>query len=74
MKYQIPPGGGGKYSANENRPQALDNSLSSWAQGKSTAKEVQTIFKEHGWTVDLRRGRYDVEAFDPSGKAHYISP
>lgn len=55
-------------------PLELNDAVTSWAQGKLTPKEVQKAFKDKGWSVDLRRGRYDVEAFDPSGKAHYITP
>lgn len=71
---EIPSGAGGSYPAQNLRPIELDNAVTSWAQGKLQAKEVQKIFKDKGWTLDLRRGRYDVEAFDPSGKAHYIQP
>jgi hypothetical protein len=65
-------GAGGGFS----HPQAqeLENIVGRWAQGRMTAPEVQQEFKSRGWSVDLRRGRYDVEAFDPSGRVHYLAP
>lgn len=55
-------------------PSHLETALSDYARGNLTAKDVQRIFKQNGWQVDLRRGRYDFEAFDPSGRAYYITP
>lgn len=52
----------------------LENIVSEWAKGRMTAAQVQTEFKKSGWTADLRRGRYEVEAFDPDGNAHYLQP
>ncbi len=52
----------------------MENFVSEWAKGRMTAQQVQKEFKSRGWTADLRRGRYDVEAFDPTGKAHYLTP
>lgn len=52
----------------------LNDVVSKWAQGKATAKDVQNEFKSRGWSVDLRKGRYDVEAFDPDGKQVFIQP
>lgn len=67
-------GSGSSVSKGHVSPEHLDNVVTEWARGNMTAKEVQKAFKKEGWTVDLRRGRYDVEAFDPSGKSHYITP
>lgn len=55
-------------------PQHLQDAVSSWAQGKMKASEVQKLFKKEGWSLDLRKGRYDVEAFSPEGYSTYISP
>lgn len=65
-----PPGGGGPSA----HPIELENFISEWAKGRMTAAQVQKEFKARGWTTDLRRGGSDVEAFDPTGKAHYLTP
>lgn len=62
-------GGGGNETAIY-----LEGILTQYARGQLNSKQVQKAFKDKGWTVDLRRGRYDYEAFDPSGKAHYLQP
>ena len=67
-------GGPGKAATISEPPPQLENALSEHARGNISAKEVQKIFKKEGWTVDMRRGRYDYEVFDPSGKAHYVVP
>lgn len=67
-------GGPGKAAKVAEPPPQLENALSEHARGNISAKEVQKIFKKEGWQVDMRRGRYDYEIFDPSGKAHYVVP
>jgi phage-related minor tail protein len=54
--------------------QTLEDTVSEWAKGNMTAKEVQKVFKEKGWTTDLRKGRYGVEAYDPTGRHHILEP
>jgi hypothetical protein len=55
-------------------PKALEDVVYDWASGKATPGDVRSVFKDHGWKVDLRRGRYDVEAYDPDGNTFYIQP
>lgn len=55
-------------------PPALEQSLTEYARGNLNAKGVQKIFKDHGWGVNLQRGKYDFEAWDPTGKMHYLVP
>jgi hypothetical protein len=62
--------GGARYQP----PKVIEDALTNYSRGTMKSDDVQKVFKEHGWSVDLRRGRYDFEAFDPSGKAHYIAP
>jgi len=52
----------------------LEGMLTKYAQGKLKAPDVQKAFKDKGWRVDLRRGTYDFEAHDPTGKMHYLTP
>lgn len=52
----------------------LESILYEWATGRMPAKDVQKQFKEMGWSADLRRGRYEVEAVDPNGTYHYLKP
>lgn len=52
----------------------LEKHLTTYAQGKMTATEVQKKFKDAGWSVNLRGKASEIEAFDPTGKAHYLVP
>jgi len=54
-------------------PQAIENVLSLHAQGKATPAQVRAAMPQ-GWSVDLRRGRYDYEVTSPSGAIHYVQP
>jgi hypothetical protein len=65
-----------KPSADDISQQALqlENLVTRWAQGKEMTKDVKKAFEDKGWTVDLRRGSSEVEAFDPTGKQHYLQP
>ena len=55
-------------------PPALQQALDAHARGQISAQDVQRAFKGSGWSVDLRRGRYENELFDPDGFAHYYQP
>jgi hypothetical protein len=55
-------------------PAVLQDALTSLARGEISSKQVKKIFQKEGWQVDLRRGRYEYEAFDPDGKEHFIAP
>lgn len=69
--------GGTGSAANANQRQApieLENVVNQWAQGKAVPSDVRDAFTQRGWKVDLRKGRYDVEAYDPDGNVYYIQP
>lgn len=55
-------------------PQAIQDALTEYARGKMSAKEIQNLVKQKGWSIDMRKGKYDFELFDPSGKPHYVNP
>lgn len=55
-------------------PALLENAMTKHAQGKISTGDVKKLFAKHGWHIDMRRGGYDWEIFDPSGKAHYLTP
>jgi hypothetical protein len=57
-------------------PSALQNALSDMARGNLTARQVQDLVRQQtpGWSVNLRGRTGEIEAFDPTGKAHWILP
>ena len=54
-------------------PLQIENTLTHYDQGKMTSAGVKAAMPE-GWSVDLRRGRYDYEVTSPSGNIHYVQP
>ena len=55
-------------------PEPIQNVLDAHARGKATASDVRKVLQPTGWSVDLRRGRYEYELFDPTGKQHFHAP
>jgi hypothetical protein len=65
---------GGESGGGTTHPQVpeLEGFLGHYAQGKMTAPQVQKEFKSRGWSVNLRGKSGEAEAFDPTGKQHYL--
>lgn len=55
-------------------PKHLEDLLHDYVSGGVGAKDVQKVFKQNGWKVDLRKGNYEFEAVDPSGHTIFIAP
>ena len=55
-------------------PEPIQNVLDAHARGNATASDVRKVLQPTGWSVDLRRGRYEYELFDPTGKQHFHAP
>lgn len=51
----------------------LEDAMHEYAKGNIKSKDVQKVFKEEGWTVNLRGKRGEAEAFDPKGNQHWLN-
>jgi hypothetical protein len=54
-------------------PIEIENALLLHAQGKATPSQVKKMLPE-GWSVDMRRGRYDYSVYGPDGREYFIQP
>lgn len=55
-------------------PRELGDALTSYSKGTMKSQDVQKIFKERGWSVNMRKGNYDFEVVGPDGRYQYITP